>query len=92
MDGNRVESLYLIGHAGFGTVEADGSSRVGRCLGIRDLAGENHPALNGFGEHCLARFRVLVPTECLARQERVAEPFESNEGVTATFGLGKSGA
>jgi len=51
MDGNRVESLYLIGHAGFGTVEADGGSGVSRCLGIRNLAGENYPALNGFGEH-----------------------------------------
>ena len=69
MHGNRVESLYLVGHAGFGTVEADGGSGVSRRLGIRDFAGENYPALNGFREHCLARLRVLVPTECLARQK-----------------------
>ena len=92
MHGNRMESLNLVGHACFGAVEADGGSGVSRCLGIRDFAGEHHSALNGFGEHGLPRLGMLVPTERFARQERVAEPFESDEGMTATFGFGKSGA
>jgi hypothetical protein len=92
MHGNRMESLYLVGHACFGTIEADRCGGVGRSLGVRDFAGEHHSTLNGFGEHGLARLGMLIPTERFARQERVAEPFESDEGVTAAFGLGKSGA
>jgi len=92
MDGDGMEALRLLRDAGLGAVEANGGGGIGRGLGVGDFAGEHDAALDGLSEDGLAGFGVLVPAEGLAGKERVAEPLERNEGVSAALGLGKSGA
>src|SRR5215469_13245013 len=82
LDRDRMEALRFFRNPGLGPVEPDGGSGVRRSLWIGDLAGEHDAALNGFGQHRLARFGILVPAERLAGQERVPEPLESNERMT----------
>ena len=84
-----MEALRLLRHPGLGAIEADGGGGVGGSLGIGNLAGEHYAALNGLGKYGLARLWVLIPAKCLPRQKRVAEPLESDEGVSATLGLGQ---
>jgi len=83
MDRDRVEALRLLGNAGLGAVEANGGGGIGGSLGVGDLAGEHNAALDGLGQHRLARIRMLIPAEGLARQEGVAEPLEGDEGMAA---------
>jgi len=56
---------------------------------VGDLARKHHTALNCLGQHRLARLRMLIPAECLARQKRIAEPLQRDESMTAALGLGQ---
>src|ERR1700722_10701785 len=77
---NWLKTLGLLGNAGLGAVEADGGGGISRGLGVGDFAGDHDAALNGFSQHSLARFRMLVPAERFARQKGIAEPLEGDEG------------
>ena len=62
--GKVDERLSLIHiYTGLDAVEADGGGGIGRGLGISDLAGDHHAALNGLGQNRLARLRMLIPAE-----------------------------
>ena len=87
-----MEALRFLRHAGFSTIKADGGGGIGGRLGIGDLAGKHDAALNSFRKDGLARLGMLVPAESLAGQKRIAEPLESDEGMTAAFGFGQCGA
>src|ERR1019366_9585968 len=91
MHAHRMKALGLIGNSRLGPVQADGSGRVSRGLGVGNLAGEYDAALYGLGQHCLARLRMLIPAKRLARQKRISEPFECDKRVPATLGLGSRG-
>jgi len=92
VDDYGLEALRFFGDAGLGAIEADGGGWVGGRLGVGDLAGDDDAALDGLGQHRLARFRILVPAEGLAGQEGVAEPLECDKGMAAAFGFGQGGA
>jgi len=61
-------------------------------LGFAILLVTTTPRLNGPRQNSLSRLGVLIPAEGLAREKRVAKPLESNEGVSASFGLSERGA
>ena len=87
-----MKALGLLGNTGLGAVEADGGGGIGGRLGIGDLAGKHDATLNSFRKDGLARLGMLVPAEGLAGQKRIAEPLESDEGVTTALGLSQCGA
>src|SRR5947208_437035 len=80
-----MEALCFFRNTGLGAIQANGGCWVGWCLRICDFAGEHYTALDGFSEHGLTRLGMLIPAESLARQERITEPLESDEGMTPAF-------
>src|ERR1700731_3303606 len=87
-----MEALGFLGDSGFRSVEPDGRCGIGRCLGIGDLAGEYDTALDCLRQYSLTRLRILIPAKRFARQERITEPLEGDEGMAAAFGFSQGTA
>src|SRR5260370_10487921 len=87
-----MEALGFLGDSGFSTIEPDGRGGIGGRLGIGNFAGEDNSALDCLSQYSLTRLRILIPAESLSRQERITEPLEGDEGMTATFGFGQGAA